>query len=109
VTDSELIEQAQAVARRLTYNEEPQGAAKQTIHELSHRLGGRVVRIDKRGGRYRMVTLFGSERSLTWAESWAYRLFRLVPRGFRLDGAGAVPKPRPWPPAPERPEQGGGT
>lgn len=38
MTDRELVLKAQGIARTLTYNEEPQGAAKHIINELAHRL-----------------------------------------------------------------------
>jgi hypothetical protein len=37
-TNNQLILRAQGIARTLTYNEEPEGAAKRVIAELCHRL-----------------------------------------------------------------------
>lgn len=79
MTDSELIDTAQAVARTLTYNEQPQAAAKHMLHELCHRLGEKTVRVHKKRDGLLVITAFGRSRFMTMRERILYRLFGVVP------------------------------
>ena len=79
MTDSELINKALGVACNLTYNEEPQGAAKHMLRELAHRLGAKTVRVHKKRDGYLVISAFGQARFMTRKESLLYRLFGVVP------------------------------
>lgn len=85
MNNSDLINKAQGVAGRLTYNEEPEGPAKHMLHELCHRLGDRTVRITRDPHGYLMTSLFGRERRLTWGEALIWRLFHRPPRGVFVE------------------------
>ncbi|MBT2326101.1 hypothetical protein J7E62_27610 [Variovorax paradoxus] len=79
-SDEKLIAQAQGIARRLTYNDDvPQAEAKHMLHELSHRLGAKCVKVHRRRKGFQLVTAFGQSRYMTWREAILYRLFRVVP------------------------------
>lgn len=79
MNDSQLIDQALSIARCLSYNDPSQADAKHVIHELSHRLGARVVRVHKKQDGLLLVSCFGQSRFLTLRESLLYRLFGVVP------------------------------
>lgn len=80
MTDSELIDKAQGVARCLTYNDdEPQAAAKHLLLEMAHRLGKHTVRVHKKKDGFLMITAFGKARFMTFKERSLYRMFGVVP------------------------------
>ena len=77
--DNELINKALGVAHTLTYNEEPQGAAKHLLHELSHRLGAKTLRVHRKTDGLLLISAFGQSRFMTLRERILYRLFGVVP------------------------------
>jgi hypothetical protein len=89
MTNSELIDQAQGIARCLSYNDpEPAVAgAKHTIHELCHRLGAKTLRVHKKNDGLLLVTAYGQSRFMTAGERVLHRLFGVVPpiNGWRGD------------------------
>jgi len=82
---NDLINKAQGIARTLSYNDKPQGAAKHMLHELCHRLGARTVRIHKKSDGYLMVTLYGASRYLTRREVFMWRWFGVAPAGVVVE------------------------
>jgi len=79
MNDRELIDRAQGIARGLSYNDKKHGAVKHTLHELSHRLGAKTLRVHKKDDGLLLVTAFGRSRFLTLGERVLYRLFGVVP------------------------------
>lgn len=80
MTDFEAIEAAQGAARCLTYNDDkPQAVAKHMLHEMSHRLGAKTLRVHKKKDGLMLITAFGRSRYLTFRERLLYRLFGVVP------------------------------
>lgn len=87
MNDSELIDKAQSIARGLSYNDTKQGPVKHTLHELSHRLGAKTLRVHKKNDGLLLVTAYGQARFLTLGERVLHRLFGIVPpiEGWRGD------------------------
>jgi archaeosine-15-forming tRNA-guanine transglycosylase len=88
MTNSELIDQAQGVARCMTYNDgKTQAQAKHMLHELCHRLGAETIRVHKKNDGLLLVTAYGQSRFMTAGERVLYRLFGVVPpiNGWRGD------------------------
>lgn len=88
MNDSELIDQAQGIARCMTYNgAKTEAEAKHTLHELCHRLGAKTVRVHKKDDGLLLVTAFGQSRFMSLSERLLYRAFGIVPpiSGWRGD------------------------
>lgn len=87
MTNSELIDRAQGIARGLSYNDTKQGQVKHTLHELCHRLGAESLRIHKKKDGLLLITEFGQARFMDFGERVLYRLFGVVPpiNGWRGD------------------------
>ena len=80
MTDNELIDKAQGIARNLSYNADgPEAAAKHALHELCHRLGARTLRVHKKADGLLLITAYGQSRFMTTGERILYRLFGVVP------------------------------
>jgi hypothetical protein len=79
MTDSELIDRAQGIARGLSYNDTKQGPVKHTLHELCHRLGALDVRVHRKDDGLLLVTAYGQSRYMTFGERVLHRLFGVVP------------------------------
>lgn len=89
MTDGELIDRAQNIARRMTDNDDKtQAEAKHILSELCHRLGAKATRIHKKQDGLLLITVYGRTRYMTLSERVLYRLFGVVPpfKGWRGDG-----------------------
>lgn len=85
MNNSELIDQAQAIAKCLSYDDETNaGSPKRIINELCHRLGQRTVTIGKNKEGYYWQSLFGEFRYFSMKETVMYRLFGVIPKGKEL-------------------------
>jgi hypothetical protein len=81
LTDSNLANLAQGIARRLTYNDDDtQAQAKQVLLECAHRLDSRDVRAHKKTDGLLLVNARGKSRHATWRERLAYRIAGTLPR-----------------------------
>lgn len=81
MTDSNLANLAQGVARRLTYNDDDaQAEAKHVLLECAHRLDSLTVRAVRKPGGLLLVNARGKERLATWRERLAYRIAGTLPR-----------------------------
>lgn len=78
-TNSDLIGQAQELARRLTYNDDKEAPVKHTLHELCHRLGAATLRVTSKKGKLMVATTMGQSRPMTFSERVLYRLFNVIP------------------------------
>lgn len=81
---NDVIKKAHGIAHNLTYNDQPQGMAKQIIHEMAGILGSRVVRITRKAGTktYTMTSLRGQSRTLTTSETFMWAIFQRPPSGM---------------------------
>lgn len=85
--NSELIDKAQAICGCMSYDQTTaNGSPKSMLAELSHRLGSRTVCIKKEPLGYAMTNLYGRMPYLTMPETFMWRLFGWLPRGFEVLG-----------------------
>lgn len=80
MNNSDLTLKARGIARTLTYNEEPQGAAKHMLLEMAHRLDTLDVRVHRKADGHLLVNGIGKSRYMSWDERVLYFLFGVVPR-----------------------------
>lgn len=78
--NSEYIDEAMAVSRNLSYNEDREGDAKRVIRELCHRLGKTCVKVVETERGLVLKTVYGQSRDFTFRESFLYRFFGVIPR-----------------------------
>lgn len=78
-TNSELTSFARGVARMLTYNDEPEGAAKRVIHALCRRIDSQDIRIVRLRGKWVLCDGLGKQRPATRCERFMWHLCRALP------------------------------
>ena len=84
MTDSELANKAQGVARCLSYNGNPhEAAAKHTLLEMAWRLDNYSVEVHKKKDGYLIVNARGGSRFLSLKETILYRVFNVLPNKVR--------------------------
>ena len=77
---SELTTKARAVARCLTYNDDPhQAAAKHMLREMAHRLDTLDIRAHRKSDGLLLINGIGKARFATLKERLMYRLFNVLP------------------------------
>ena len=79
VTDSELTVKARSVAKCLTYNDEPQAAAKHLLLEMAHRIDTNDIRVHKKRDGLLLINGIGKARFMTLAERIRWMLFGVRP------------------------------
>ena len=75
-TVSDLTNEARAAARRLTYNDFTQGAAKHLLLEMAHRLDADDFRLHKKRDGILLINSLGKARFATLRERIAMWLMR---------------------------------
>lgn len=77
---SELTMRARAVARCLTYNDDPhQAAAKHMLLEMAHRLDTLDIRAHRKSDGLLLINGIGKARFATLKERLMYHLFNVLP------------------------------
>lgn len=81
MTDANLANLAQGIARRFTYNDDnAQAQAKHVLLECAHRLDSLTVRAVRKPGGLLLINARGKQRYATWRERIAFLIAGTLPR-----------------------------